>query len=276
MSLKGKRALLTGASMGIGEAIAYALAEQEVKLALLSRSEDKLKDLVQALRSKYPSTTVAYYAVDVGDYEAVDKAVITAVEDLGQIDILINNAGLALGAPARFPDLPISSITQMNNTNINGYMYIAHSVLNRSMLSQNGGKGAGTILNITSTTALEAPPFPGEACYHAAKACQEGFTNSLRNELVGTDIRVLALRPGVVDTHFHLQRVGYDEQANGEFMSGFEPLVAQDVAEAAVFMLSQPANRSVKALDIVPTAQRSLNVFDRKWNERNGLESGRK
>ena len=108
----------------------------------------------------------------------------------------------------------------MNSTNINGYMYVTHAVLNRSMLRH--GTGTGTILNITSTTALEAPPFPGEACYHAAKACQEGFTNSLRNELVGTNIRILALRPGVVDTNFHLQRVGYDEKANGEFMSGFE------------------------------------------------------
>ncbi|KAJ8092741.1 hypothetical protein PM082_007070 [Marasmius tenuissimus] len=272
--LQGKNALLTGASMGIGEAIAYALAEQDVKLALVSRSEDKLKDLKQALISKYPSATVFYYPVDVGDYEAVDKAVSSAVDDLGQIDILINNAGLALGTPAKFPDLPISYITTMNNTNINGYMYMTHAVLNRSMLHQ--GSGTGTILNVTSTTALEAPPFPGEACYHAAKACQEGFTNSLRNELVRTNIRVLALRPGVVDTHFHLQRVGYDEKANGEFMSGFEPLVAQDVAEAAVFMLSQPQNRSIKALDVVPSAQRSLNVFDRSWNERNGLESGRK
>lgn len=128
-------------------------------------------------------------------------------------------AGLALDAPAPFYDLPISSIDTMNATNVSGYMYATHSVLNRAMRPDSAH---GTILNITSTTALEAPPFPGEAVYHANKACQEGFTNSLRNELRGTDIRVLALRPGVVAGHFHKQRVGGDEGAYEGFMEGYE------------------------------------------------------
>jgi NADP-dependent 3-hydroxy acid dehydrogenase YdfG len=107
----------------------------------------------------------------------------------------------------------------MNSTNVSGYMYATHSVLNRGMKP---ASAHGTILNITSTTALEAPPFPGEAVYHANKACQEGFTNSLRNELGGTDIRVLALRPGVVAGHFHQLRVGGDDAAYEEFMEGYE------------------------------------------------------
>lgn len=106
----------------------------------------------------------------------------------------------------------------MNNTNVNGYMYMTHSVLRHSMFARK----AGTILNITSTTALEAPPFPGEVVYHANKACQEAFTNALRNELSGTDIRVLALRPGCVATNFHLQRVGNDKQMYDEFFKGYE------------------------------------------------------
>lgn len=151
----------------------------------------------------------------------------------------------------------------------------------------------GTILNVTSVTGLELPPFSGEAVYHASKACQEAFTNVLRNELVNTDIKVLALRPGVVATNFHEQRsvpfipslytlaciimkdksliydrVGYDKTQHDEFMQGFEPLVADDIAEAAVFMLSQKDRVSVKAMDVVPTAQRSLQVFDRNWNDR--------
>lgn len=107
----------------------------------------------------------------------------------------------------------------MNSTNVSGLMYSTYSVLNHSpSFSQHK---RGTILNITSTTALEAPPFPGEAVYHANKALQEGFTNALRNELAGTDIKVLALRPGVVATHFHRQRVGYDDQAYDEFTAGY-------------------------------------------------------
>lgn len=107
-----------------------------------------------------------------------------------------------------------------------------------------------------------------------SKAAQEGFTNSLRVELAGTNIKVLAVRPGVVATNFHEQRVGYDKGAYDEFIQGYEPLVAGDIAEAVAFMLNQREAVSIKALDVVPTAQRNLTVFDRKWNERNaGLNS---
>ncbi|KAK8128504.1 NADP-dependent L-serine/L-allo-threonine dehydrogenase ydfG [Apiospora sp. TS-2023a] len=282
MALSGKVVMLTGASMGIGEAIAHALAAEGARLILISRSKDKLEKLLQALSDKHADFQGSFYATDVSDHKAVEESVSQAVKAAGRIDILINNAGLALGAPARFPDLSISDMVTMNNTNVNGYMFTAHAVLNQAMLSRDdnggtGGGGEGTILNITSTTALEAPPFPGEAVYHANKALQEAFTNALRNELAGTDIRVLALRPGVVATHFHEQRVGFDRGMYEEFMQGFQPLLAEDVASAAVFMLSQPLNRSIKALDVAERigqadkfqAQRSLNVFDRNWNERN-------
>jgi 3-hydroxy acid dehydrogenase/malonic semialdehyde reductase len=156
----------------------------------------------------------------------------------------------------------------MSSTNINGYMFAAYVALNTGGMKN---RGRGTILNITSTTGLEIPPFPGEAVYYTSKAAQEAFTNVLRVELKDTDIKVLALRPGVVDTHFHEQRVGYDRDANAEFMRGFEPLLAEDVAGACVFMLGQKDRVSVKSLDVVPTAQRSLSVFDRGWKRRRGL-----
>jgi len=266
MGLEDKTVLLTGASMGIGEAIANALADRGASLVLLSRSEDKLDTLAQRLSTAYPGTKIIYRAADVGSFGDVDSAVASAVEEIGIIDILINNAGLALGAPARFHELKIQDVITMSNTNINGTMFVTHSVLNRSMMKQKPGKG--TILNVTSTTALEAPPFPGEAVYHASKAFQEGFTNSLRNELVETDIKVLALRPGVVATHFHTQRVGFDKEQYNSFIEGYDPLIAEDVAHAAVYMLDQSERISIKALDVVPTAQRSLNVFDRTWSDR--------
>ena len=101
----------------------------------------------------------------------------------------------------------------MLSTNVNGPMFVTHSVLNRSMLARK----TGTILNITSVTGLEVPPFPGETVYHSNKAAQEAFTNALRNELVGTNIKVLALRPGCVATNFHSQRVGHDKKLYDEF-----------------------------------------------------------
>ncbi|KAF7717607.1 Uncharacterized protein PECH_007617 [Penicillium ucsense] len=227
---------------------------------------DKLSSLKDQLLEQHPGIKVIYRAADVGSHEAVDAAIRSVIEEMGHIDILINNAGLALGAPNAFHDLKIGDIQTMISTNINGPMFVTHSVLNRSMVSRN----SGTILNITSVTGLEVPPFPGEAVYHSSKAAQEAFTNALRNELVGTDIKVLALRPGCVATNFHSLRVGHDKKMYDEFFEGYDPLVAEDVAGAAVYMLNQPLNISIKALDVVASAQRSLTIFDRKWNERHG------
>jgi 3-hydroxy acid dehydrogenase/malonic semialdehyde reductase len=266
MSLAGKNVLITGASMGIGAAIAQRLAAEQATLILFARSTDKLTSLASSLRTTYPELTVFTTSVNVQDAEALTNAIAALVpSQIPHIDILINNAGLALGAPSPFPDLSITDIITMTSTNINGYMFAAYAALNAGKMQT---RQKGTILNVTSTTGLEVPPFPGEAVYHASKACQEAFTNVLRTELTGTDIKVLALRPGVVATHFHEQRVQYDKTSYDDFMQGFEPLVAEDVADAAAFMLSQGDRVSVKALDMVPTAQRSLQVFDREWNAR--------
>jgi 3-hydroxy acid dehydrogenase/malonic semialdehyde reductase len=269
MSLKDQNVLITGASMGIGAAIARRLAYEQANLILFARSADKLKALSDSIYFLFGSSVKVFTAVvDVRDFSSLETAIKNIVDQTGPIDILINNAGLALGAPNTFPDLKIEDIITMSSTNINGYMFAAYATLNTGGMKN---RGRGTILNITSTTGLEIPPFPGEAVYHTSKAAQEAFTNVLRVELKDTDIKVLALRPRVVDTHFHEQRVGYDRDANAEFMRGFEPLLAEDVAGACVFMLGQKDRVSVKSLDVVPTAQRSLSVFDRGWKGRRGL-----
>ncbi|KUL89075.1 hypothetical protein ZTR_06139 [Talaromyces verruculosus] len=267
MTLEGKVVLLTGASMGIGESIAQKLADAGAHLILFSRSEDKLAVLAKTLKARNSKCSVIFRSVDVQNFDAVEAAVKSCRAEMGEIDYLINNAGLALGAPASFPELSIPDILTMNNTNINGMMFVTYAVLNHSMIKRK----EGTILNITSVTGLEVPPFRGEAVYHANKACQEAFSNALRNELSGTNIRVLVLRPGCVATNFHSLRVGHDKEKYESFFEGFQPLVSEDVSQAAVFMLDQPLNVSIKALDVVPSAQRSLHVFDRDWNDRNGL-----
>lgn len=265
MSLSEKNVLITGASMGIGAAMARRLAKENANLILFARSEDKLAQLRDHIR-KSNNTKVVIHAVNITSHDHLEAAVRSVVQELGPIDILINNAGLALGAPNAFPDLKLSDIVTMTSTNINGLMFATYAVLNTGGMR---ARARGTILNVTSVTALEVPPFPGEAVYHASKAAQEGFTNALRTELVETNIKVLAVRPGVVATNFHEQRVGYDKDMYDGFVQGYEPLAAEEVADAAAFMLAQKESVSIKALDVVPTAQRSLSVFDRTWNERN-------
>jgi 3-hydroxy acid dehydrogenase/malonic semialdehyde reductase len=189
--------------MGIGAAIARRLAAEQAILILFARSGDKLKALAEELKTAHSGLKVFTTIVDVQDHVALSTAIKNITNTVSHIDILINNAGLALGAPSPFPDLKIQDIITMTGTNINGFMFATYAVLNEGKMKE---RGKGTILNVTSTTGLEVPPFPGEAVYHASKACQEAFTNVLRTELVGSDIKVLALRPGVVGTHFHEQR----------------------------------------------------------------------
>lgn len=274
--MKGLNVLITGASQGIGAEIAKAAARESANVILFARSEDKLVALAKEIDAQFTGSSehgAIYRVVDVQDYAAVEAAVKSVVRHLGDIDILVNNAGLALGAPKRFPELSIPDIVTMSNTNINGVMFSAYATLNAGGMMR---RKRGTILNVTSTTGLEVPPFPGEAVYHSSKAFQEAFTNVLRTELQNTNIKVLALRPGVVATNFHEQRVGYDKEQYDDFMDGFEPLAAKEVAEAAIFMLTTSEKVSIKALDVVPTAQRTLQVIDKTWNERNRISQGEK
>ena len=274
--MKGLNVLITGASQGIGAEIAKAAARESANVILFARSRDKLAALAQEIDAQFSASSehgAIYRIVDVQDYAAVEAAVKSVVRHLGEIDILVNNAGLALGAPKRFPDLSVADIVTMTNTNVQGVMFSTHAVLNHGGMMK---RERGTILNITSTTGLEVTPFPGEAVYHSSKAFQEAFTNGLRTELQETNIKVLALRPGVVATHFHEQRVGYDQEQYDDFMDGFEPLAAKEVAEVAIFMLTTSEKVSIKAVDVVPTAQRTSQVIDKSWNERNQVEKGEK
>ncbi|EEY54951.1 uncharacterized protein PITG_08528 [Phytophthora infestans T30-4] len=194
---------------------------------------------------------VVYFSVGVHDSNALATAITDTVQQFGgPVNALINNAGLALGAPACFQDQSIGDISMMVGTNASGVLFAAHAALNQGgMFAQK----RGVIVNVTSVTALEAPPFSGEAVYYMAKATQEGFSNSLRNELCGTNIKVVVVRSGVVVTNFHEQR----------------PLVSEDIADAISWVLEKPECVMVKAIDVVPTAQRSLSLFDREWSARN-------
>ena len=192
------------------------------------------------------------------------------MELFGRIDILVNNAGVALDALHPFAAQSIADISEMLNTNLHGVMYMTHAVLNAAFLPNR----RGTIVNLSSITALTPPaPTGGEAVYHTTKAAVEAFTDVIRNETQGTNIRVLSIRPGFVHTLFHKRRHGWDEAKEAETFDGLEELTADDVAGVILWMCQQPERISIRALDVVPTAQRSLYFTDRQWNERNGVGS---
>jgi 3-hydroxy acid dehydrogenase/malonic semialdehyde reductase len=138
MSLKDQTVLITGASMGIGAAIASRLATESATLILFARSADKLKTFAQDLHSAHDGLKVFTTAVDVQDHTALSKAVSNVVKEVGHIDILINNAGLAIGAPNAFPELKIEDVITMTGTNINGFMFATYVVLNEGGMRKRG------------------------------------------------------------------------------------------------------------------------------------------
>jgi len=188
-----------------------------------------------------------------------------------KIDILVNNAGIALGSPKPFYEQTIEDIQTVINTNIMGTLMVTHAVLQQSMMKQEKG-GQGTIINISSITGLEVPPM-GEATYHTSKTAIEGFSNVLRQETIGSNVRVLVVRPGFVGgtTNFHGNRLN-DKAAEKQVFEGLEPVLETDVAKAVEYLVDSPERVSIKAIDVVPTAQRSLATVDRQWNERNSVK----
>jgi 3-hydroxy acid dehydrogenase/malonic semialdehyde reductase len=262
-----KRVLITGASGGIGLATAYHLAERGADLILPSRSKGEINQLEQERVADKLRGQLVWKKCDITNEAEVTATLQSLVEDRLTIDILINNVGIALGAPKTFWEQPISDIQKVIDTNVFWLVNVTHAMLNAFLIPAN----KGTILNISSVTGLEVPTKGmGEVSYHASKAFQEGFTNALRNEVIGTDIRILTLRPGFVRTKFHFDRVGQDQNKFDDVFQGLEELTPDDIAEAAVWMLTQPERISIKGLDVVPTAQRSLTQVDRTWNQRHG------
>lgn len=136
MSFKDRTVLITGASMGIGAAIARHLAAESATLILFARSDDKLKALSKELTSAHSGLKVLTKSVDIQNHEALSNAVREVVQEVGQIDTLINNAGLAIGAPSAFPELKIEDIITMSATNVNGFMFSTYAVLNEGKMRE--------------------------------------------------------------------------------------------------------------------------------------------
>jgi NADP-dependent 3-hydroxy acid dehydrogenase YdfG len=183
------RALVTGASRGIGRALARALAERGATVGLLARSGDELR----ALAASLPSTAVALDA-DVADPAAVRAAVDRFAAVAGGLDLLVANAGVAEYEP--FASQPLERALRMSEVNWHGTLHAVHAGL-RHLLAQR----AGHIVVVSSGAALRA--FPGAAVYGATKAAQRAFAEALRHELAGTDVSVTTVFPGEIATALH-------------------------------------------------------------------------
>lgn len=242
--MPGKTILITGASSGFGAACARAFAEGENRLVLAARRQEPLFKLQQELTQLVP---VHVTTLDVRDRNAVEVAMAALPEGFNEIDLLINNAGLALGLePAQQASL--DDWDTMVDTNIKGLMYCTRALL-PGMVARNRGQ----VINIGSTAG--AWPYPGGNVYGGTKAFVEQFTRNLRADLLGTRVRATCIAPGMAETEFSQVRFKGDQQKADKVYAGCQPLTAEDVAGIIKWISDQPAHVNVNHLEVMSIDQ---------------------
>jgi NADP-dependent 3-hydroxy acid dehydrogenase YdfG len=250
-------AMITGASSGIGEAIAHLLAQASYRLVLAGRRKDRLEALAERLnRDHHVSTCIMH--VDVRNRQEVSLCMASLPEDWRNIRILVNNAGLAWGLEPVDEGDP-DKWDAMMDTNVKGLLYISRAVI--PMMPKDG---TGHIINIGSIAGKEV--YANGAVYCASKFAVDALSKGMRIDLAKYPIRVGCVHPGAVETEFSLVRFDGDAARAAKVYEGFENLVAADVAEAVWFMLNRPAHVNINELTIMPTAQPAAGIVHRKSN----------
>jgi 3-hydroxy acid dehydrogenase/malonic semialdehyde reductase len=250
--LASKTILITGASVGIGEATARELAlaaNGQIKLILTARRKEKLDSLASELSDTYPEIKVLPVTLDVSKLDTIQTFIDDLPEEFADIDVLVNNAGLALGRDPIGTIAP-EDIQTMFTTNVLGLITLTQAVL--PIFKK---KNSGDIVNMGSIAGRD--PYPGGGIYCATKASVKSFSHVLRKELIDTKIRVLEVDPGNVETEFSMVRFRNDKEKAKLVYLGTEPLVAVDVAEVIVFGLTRRENTVVAETLLFSTNQAS-------------------
>ncbi|WP_133128900.1 SDR family oxidoreductase [Legionella nagasakiensis] len=252
--LKDKIVLITGASSGIGAACAKQFAQAGAKLLLCARRFELLHDLAEQLQEEHDAD-IHMFTVDV----CKQAQVINAFNDLPtgwrNIDILINNAGLAAGLESIY-EADVADWEKMIDTNVKGLLYVT-----RAVLPQMVERNFGHVINIGSIAGHQV--YPKGAVYCATKHAVKALSEGLRQDLLGTKIRVSSVDPGAVETNFSLVRFKGDKERAAAVYEGMEPLSADDVADAVFYCATRPAHVNIHEMIILPTDQASATMISR-------------
>ena len=233
---------VTGASSGFGAAVARRFAADGARVIAAARRVDRVKSLADEFGSR-----ILPLALDVRDRPAVAAAVEGLPDEFKSVDVLVNNAGLALGlGPAQDADL--DDWDQMIDTNCKGLVYCTRAILPGMVARRRGhvislGSVAGTY------------PYPGGNVYGGTKAFVHQFSLDLRSDLHGTGVRVTSVEPGMADTEFSLVRFSGDQAQADAVYTGMQPMTADDIAEAIFWAATQPPHVNVNRIELMATAQ---------------------
>jgi 3-hydroxy acid dehydrogenase/malonic semialdehyde reductase len=238
-------ALITGASAGIGQACAESLAAQGKNLILVARRLERLEALKKKLETEH-DITVDIARVDLSEPEQIEQ-LFKEIADR-DVDVLINNAGLALGKKT-VEEADWNDFDRVIDVNIKALTRVAQLALPKLRATQ------GHIVSLSSVAGIEA--YEGGSVYCATKAYVKMLSKALRIDLQGTGVRVTDIAPGSVDTEFSTVRFKGDKAKADAVYQGYTPLYAQDIADAVMFALSRPQSVNIEYLLIMPTAQAS-------------------
>jgi 3-hydroxy acid dehydrogenase / malonic semialdehyde reductase len=254
MKLNGSVVFVTGASAGIGAACAVAFAAAGAKLLLAARRVERL----EAMRGKLMeagAAAVHAFGLDVQDRKAVEKAIANLPEEWRAIDVLVNNAGLSRGLDKLYEG-DVQDWEEMIDTNVKGMLYVTRAVV-PGMVE----RGRGHVINLGSTAGEIA--YPKGAVYCATKAAEKLISDGLREDLLGTPVRVTSVDPGMVETDFSKVRFRGDEVRAEKVYQGLIPLKPQDVADAIVWAATRPAHVNIGRIGMTTIDQANSLLFNR-------------
>jgi len=243
-----KIALITGATSGIGAASSHLLAANGFDLILTGRRNKRLVELEHELASKYKAKCLLL-CFDVTKPEQVQSSLESLTENWKAVDVLINNAGLAVGMDT-VDNGEIEDWERMIDTNVKGLLYVTRTVT--PWMKQ---RKSGHIINISSVAGKEAYPLGGVYC--GTKHAVQAISHAMRIELLPFGIKVGTVAPGMVDTEFSHVRFKGDDALAKSVYNGFTPLSPVDVAETILFLITRPAHVNIDDVLIMPTAQGS-------------------
>ena len=249
-----KTILITGASSGIGEGCARKFASEGARLILNARSVGKLESLAKELNEKY-GTSCHVLAFDVCDRQAAAAALASLPDEWKPIDVLVNNAGLAIGVDKEHEGC-LEEWDIVIDTNIKALLAMTRMVV-PGMVE----RGRGHIINIGSIAGDAA--YPGGSVYCATKAEVKALSDGLRIDLVDTPLRVTNVKPGLVETNFSVVRFRGNNEKAGNVYKGIRPLTGEDIAEVVYFAASAPEHMQIAEVLVMPTNQATGTIVSR-------------
>jgi len=233
---------ITGATSGFGEACARLFAREGWRLVLTGRRGERLERLGAELGGE-----IHLLVQDVRNRQQVERDIAALPPDFREIDVLVNNAGLALGlGPAQMADL--DQWEEMVDTNIKGLLYSTRFILPGMV-----ARRRGHIVNLGSVAGNW--PYPGGNVYGASKAFVKQFSHNLRADVLGSGVRVTNIEPGLAETEFSLVRFSGDQEKADQFYRGMQPLMAEDIANIVHWAVHQPPHVNINRIEVMPVSQ---------------------